>query len=402
MASWEIRLTGSPNGNYVGRFVAENLTLEILNSEDGGFTCELPLSATQTTNPSLGIPPSQIPYGFGPKRSDWEIWRGNTLVSAGILTSVNLNGDRDTLLLAGRDWIWYLKQRIYPFDPEEYVAGGWDKWPKQWPESKADDPVDIAVVVRALIKSLTVDPDTGAWLQGARPISYNVPLMGITTKYQILPGDSTTIFDHIQKLSQMKDGFEFDILPSSLEFKTWHPRRDSSYGFPEFILKVVDPGGSELMDVVEGYGQIIELDWTNEGPEGTFLIGLGSSGKRVGYTRTDPETLDQFGRFDLVHDYGDVARPEMIQNLLDDEQNLFPQRKLGVTLLNPEFLGTNFYTGGRPRNLIGKRVRVFKDFLPYRQIAADFRINSMRWTIDQSTNEQVELGLEMLYGAEGI
>lgn len=395
MASWEIRLTGTPGGNYVGRFIAENLTLDIVNSDEGGFTCELPLSATQTTNSLLGIPRS-TPNGFGPKRSDWEIWRGNKLISAGVLTSVNLNKDRDTILLAGSDWIWYLKQRIYPFDPEEYVAGGWDQWPKQWPETNADDPIDTGIIVQALIDSITKDPVTNGTIQGARQIVGKIPTLGQYTKYSILPGDTRTIFDHIQGLSTSHAGFEFDVLPASLEFKVWNPRRDSSYGYPIWQFLVGDPSTLSQTDL-EMWGQIIEFDWTNEGPDGTYLIGLATKDHRVGRVWTDPETLVKFSRLDLLYDYGELTNLDSILDRLQDQQDLYPQKKLSLSLLNPEFMPLSFYSGGYPRGLLGMRIRVTHDFVPYHKVDAYFRINSIRWTVDQSTNEQVDLGLEMLY-----
>lgn len=378
----------------MGRFVAENLSLDILNSEDGGFTCELPLSATQVGSTTLGIN-REWPNGFGPKRSDWELWRGGQLISSGILTSVNLNKDRDTILLAGRDWIWYLKQRVFPFNPQDYVAGGWVNWPMQWPATHADDPVDVSVIVRALIKSITIDPSTNGTIQGARPITYSVPTMYQTTKYSILPGDSTTIFDHIQTLSERNDGFEFDISPDDLEFRTWAPRRDSSYGSIEYAFSVYDPSIT-TEDTIEAFGQIVEFDWTNEGPDGTYLTGYGTKEHKVGRTWTDPETLIKFGRFDLVYDYGNLPNYASILHMLQGQQDLYPQKKITLTLLNPEFL-PNFYGYGRPRGLMGKRVRVTHDFAPYHKVDAYFRINSIRWQVDQSTNEVVDLGLEMLY-----
>jgi hypothetical protein len=73
LASWEVRFldADTPNKVYTGRFMAENLTYEIINSDDGGITCELPLSATQTDQPTVGI----IRDSFAPKRSHWELWR---------------------------------------------------------------------------------------------------------------------------------------------------------------------------------------------------------------------------------------------------------------------------------------------------------------------------------------
>jgi len=403
--------------------MAENLTYEIINSDDGGITCELPLSATRTDLPTVGITRDS----FAPKRSHWELWRtGSSGVAkelgSGIVTSVNLNKDRDTILMSGRDWLWYLKQRIYPFNPEAYVTFDpneahhyWDKWPKQWPEGTPGNtaPVDLTIIVRDLIRAMRVarpvDPQTGWPLSGipnpapgVPDITFNAPNTGVTSKYQIFPGDQTTIYDHINTLSERFDGFEFDIDPISLEFKMWSPRRDNSSGFPEYIIKVedlatFDPNIPAQQQILEGYGQIIEFDWTNDGPDGTYLLGLATRDHRVGRVWTDIDNVNEFGRLDLVYDYGSIKDTTSILQMLKDQNDLHPQKKLGITFLNPEFLVPSMYTGGRPRSLMGAMIFVLHDFTPYHKVNAYFRINQIGWVVDSSSNEKVTWGLEMIY-----
>lgn len=409
MASFELRFSDAVYGTFVASFEPLDLAFEIKNSEPGSFSCELPLGASQAGT-TVGIRRDS----FAPYRTDWQLWRTGSsgqpkIMSAGMLTSVNLNTDRDSILISGKDWLHYLQRRIYPFTPEDYVTfnpanpnGFWDKWPKRWPEVptfdpefKATNPVDLRVIVEELLLAMRSAVTQAGESIGQLPITFNNSNTGTTGTYEIYPGDSTTIFDHIKTLSEMKDGFEFDIHPISLEFRIWSPRRDPNDGVPIWWIR---RHPTDLTN--EQSGAIIDFDWTNDGPEGTYLIGLGTKEHKVGATWTDPQTLEKFRWMDKVYDYGELAPKDMILNKLKDQNDLWPQKKLGLTLLNPEFMSPSFYTGGRPRNLIGARVRVTHNFAPYHTVDAYFRINGIQWRIDENTNEEVALELEMVYEPE--
>jgi hypothetical protein len=432
LASFEIRFASvganGASGPYVGKYMAENVTFELNNSEEGGVGCEIPLSATQTDQPLLGI----VRDSFAPKRTDWELWRNGVILGSGILTSVNLNKDRDTILVSGKDWLWYLKQRIYPFNPVDFVTfnatnpqmyatsnlnvlNAPGNWPKRWPKGHKDktnplnNPYSVSEIVKDILRSMRTGvpidsnntPGPTSITAGTPPFVFNIPAIGTTTKYKIYPGDSTSIFDHIKKLSEATDGFEFDIFPLSLEFKLWWPRRDTS-AMPEYFISVqnmadFNPNTASGQAVLEAGGMIAEFDWTNDGPDGTYLLGLGTRGQRVGQVWTTLANVTEFRRLDLVYDFGELSNTAFLLQMLKDQNDLHPQKKLELTLWNPEFLSPSFYTGGRPRTLIGRRIRVTNDFAPYHQVVADFRINNIRLSTDQSTNESVALGLEMIY-----
>ena len=407
MADWYVRMIDRAQNIVVGEY-SINPTCEVRNSEPGGFTGEIALGQLKRSSVA-GIGRDE----FAPYRTNYELWRQSTgngvCVSDGMLASINLNKDRDTVLISGKDWIHYLQRRIYPFKPEGYIGFDadepemyWDAWPKQWPtmELGDQDPIDIALIVRDIIRSMnkgiaidhaTIDANVPiGYTLGAPHITQSVPLTGQTGKYKIYPGDQTTIFDHLTKLSEMTDkGFEFDILPLSHEFKLWCPRR-SLADEPPFY-------GFSPSDNEEG-GQITEFDWTNDGPEGTYLIGLGTrDATRVGAIWTDTDNVQEFGRLDRVFDFGALTIEEMIVQMLKDLDYLHPQKKLSLQLLNPEFLVPNFYTGGRPRNIIGTMIHAEHDFTPLHQVDAFFRINAINWDVDKSTNESVTLELEMHY-----
>lgn len=399
-------------------------TCEIRNSEPGGFTGEIALSQKRRGSEIQGIGRDE----FAPYRTDYQLWRSTpghpvagSLISSGILTSLNFNFNRDTALVAGKDWLHYLQRRIYPFDPELYISGGWIDWPRQWPDlmgthgpshytgvpDETPPPVDIGIILRELIQSMRFEPPNNLTLPSSGPIrttqwpndgvsltngvpriTQNIGLLGQETTYKIYPGDSTTIYDHIRKLSEQSEkGFEFDIHPLSLEFRVWSPRRDMQY----LQYFTISPTEYEID------GAISEFDWTNEGPEGTYLIGLGSGEYKTGAVWTDIDNVFEFWRMDKVYDFGKVSDPDMLLQLLKDQNDLHPQKKLQLGLWNPEHFVLNFYTNGRPRNLIGQRIRVNHDFAPLHQVDAYFRINAIKWSIDKSTNENVALELEMVY-----
>ena len=403
-----------------------NTEAELRNSEPGGFSGELALSHKWRGSTTRGITRDS----FAPYRTHYELYRqssGNGVcVSAGMLTSVNLNFNRDSVLIAGKDWLHYLERRIYPFDPELYKAGEWINWPRSWPDVKGaygpshyvanpsqtllnvgGPPIDVGIIIRELVQATQFDPPSGidpaafprspqwpgaadATLGRIRIISENVKDLDQETKYKIYPGDSTSIFEHLKKLSEQVDaGFEFDIHPLTRQFQVWNPRRNYGQALPYYVLH----GGHDI----DEDGQVIEFDWTNDGPEGTYLVGLAKKAHNVGKVWTTQDNLNEFGRYDKLYDFGEIPSDTMVLQLLKDQNDLHPQKRLHLALLNPEFLVPNFYTGGRPRALLGATVSAFQQFPPYHTVNADFRINAIKWNVDGSTNEDVALELEMVY-----
>ncbi len=417
MADWWIRLrefAEGANGNIVGEFSLMQPSAEIRNSEPGGFSGELALSHLWRGSTTRGIGRDS----FAPYRTHWELYRqssGNGKhIESGMLTSVNLNKDRDTILIAGRSWLHWLQRRIYPFNPVLYKNGGWTQWPRRWPDMKGaygpqyyknSDPIDLTIIVRQLVQSTQFEPPTEvdeatfpvtpAWPSGADPtvgrirITQSIPLMEEYGRYAIYPGDQTSIFDHIKKVSEQATmGFEFDIHPMTQEFQLWHPRRNANQGLLYYLFMA----GTEDVE-----GAITEFDWTNEGPEGTYLLGLAKKGKNVGNIWTTQDNLNEFGRYDKVYDFGEISEDTMILDLLKDQNDLHPQKKLQLAVLNPEYMTPNFYTGNRPRALLGASVGAMHNFRPYHTVNADFRINAIKWDVDTSGNENAALELEMVY-----
>jgi len=393
VADFNLRFKESATGNVVGQYRPDgDFSFSIRNSEVGDLQFEIALSTTGLTFEQ-----------FGPYRTDFELYRTGQsgdvkLLTEGMLTSTNLNNDRDSILVAGKDWLHYLERRVYPFDPVQYVAGNWRNWPQGWPHFasgrvKLGNPVEVKDIIEEMLAKMEavtlpalpggVDAGPG---MGQLGLIYNNKDTGQTTKYTIMPGDQTTIFEHIQKLSEQVNGFEFDILPGSREFKMWSPGRAQDN--PIYRLQLQGE---------EATGAIIDLDWTNDGPEGTFLVGLGTAEHRAGAVWYYRPSIEKYRWLDKVYDFGEMANTDLLFGMLKDQQDLFPQRKLGITLLNPEFLSPSFYTGGRPRGLIGQKIFVKAGFAPYWSVDSTYIVNAINWNVDASTNESVELELEIVY-----
>src|SRR4029078_9533119 len=119
------------------------------------ISCEIALGQTKRGS-TLGIRANE----FAPYAANFEMWRGNSLVTDGMVTSINLNKDRDTILVSGKDWKHYLQRRIYPFSPEDYITYAdatryacWDTWPKKWVQPDGQT-VTVNRMVRDLLLSM--------------------------------------------------------------------------------------------------------------------------------------------------------------------------------------------------------------------------------------------------------
>jgi len=370
MADWRIFFLDRGVSPF-GPFRPSGMSFSLVNSDEGPMSCEVPFSD-----------PELFRNAIGPYRTDYTIYRGSSIITGGIVTSLNMNKDRQTLMVGGFDWLHYLKRRIYPFDPELYLNGDWANWPKKW-GSGSSTGVDTGLIARSLITAMENTGHGAGIFAGTTPTGYD-------GRYKIFPGDPTTIFDHIRTLSEMgSDGFEFAISPTTGQFFIYPGGRDSNV--TQYTL---------TPSTDEENGAIIDFDWNNTGPRGTWTLGLGSGDKvrNLGSIKTDIESLEMFRQLDIVEDYGQVGSQDMLdkKTAFDGSTNLGPERTLAISILNPAFLSRNFYTGGRPRSLIGNRIRVIYPFYGYRTVNAWWIVNAINFNILESGNEEIGLELEMI------
>jgi len=365
------------------------LNWSIANSEKGEMTCELPLGMEQYDGTPIRRD-SIVPW-----HTDWYLYRGNTLRESGIVTSINLTDDRDSVLVAGMNWLGYLEHRTFPFDPEAYVNDrDWESWPKQWGVGAATG-VDLTVIVEGILEFM-VNANVGsvAGPFNTPPFIFANPGTGQTGRYKILPADESTILDHIKKIAENSEGFEFDVLPHNLEFKIYSPHRDQ--GSPVYRFRKGDPE-NPLNNLAND--RLVELDWTNEGPLATVttVLGTGSSIKR-GVIRTDLESVIRYRWTDRIGQVGQIASQAALEQAAQGHQfeDRFPRKRASFAIHDPELLSPNFWTGGRPRSLVGNRVRVVHPFTSFHTVNADYRVMKLNISVDNHGNEKVSFEAEMI------
>ena len=360
----------------------------IKNSEKGEMTCELPLGMNEYDGSPLQRD------GIVPWHTDWYLYRGNTLRDAGIVTSINLTDERDSVLVAGMNWLGYLEHRVYPFDPEQYVnQRDWANWPKKWGVGgtlESGSGVDVRTIVQDILRAMvnaTIETPGGGVVAGpfnTPPFIFSNPALGMDGRYKILPGDETTIFDHIKKLSENSDGFEFDVLPHNLEFKMY---RNRDQGTPVYRFDTVSNKKNT---------RLIELDWTNEGPLATVTILIGGT-PTLGLAKTDLESVIRYRWTDRVVQAGQITSRAMLEKAAEGEQfeDRFPRKRAAFAGHDPELWTPNFWTGGRPRSLLGNRVRVKHDF-GWHMVNADYKVMGLNIDVDEHGNEKVSFEVEMI------
>lgn len=376
-------------GAPLGDWRPQNLHLELVNSDTGPFTFELALGDPFLTRDRVGVP----------WKNSATIYRvatngASNVVTGGPVTGRNLNDERDTLLISCADWIEYFKRRIYPFSQDYLLYNEWENWPKQWPvptaPSEPSNPdVDLKDIVQDILQAMMdEDPDN------APPLVWANSLTGKTGRYKIYPGDRTTIYDHLKSISQQgpRYGFEFDVNPMTLEFRMFYPDRDGNVPVYDFRVSL-NPNT----------GEISAVDWTDEGPKANWTLGLGQGTdkgiKLAGVDSFDPAGgIREFWRTDQVVDFGNVPNQTIINAKTSREGFLarFQQKKLRLELATPEVLTPNFWTGGRPRSLVGNRIRFRHDF-GYHMIDANYKIQRITIDVDNDGNDQVVFELEQIY-----
>lgn len=357
-----------------GSFEIVDPQVTLKHKDISAFTCEIPLSDPNLTADLLG-----------PKATNFVLWRNDTQILEGEVTENDLAGERDTLLLEHQDWLFYLSERIFPFH-YPFLIGDYNENPANWPKKWTT--TDLTTIVTKILQAMMDDDaDTPEFF-------LNNSLTGVTTNYQIDPGDETSVLDHIRKLAEQDTGFDYycrQPVGQAIRFHMEAPNKDN---------------GEVIYTITRDVGEIGDgLEWKNTGPDSTWLLGLGSGSMNKSRAAEDTyaPSRAQYYRRDKVVDFGEIRNYQMLQRLTASEgkKQRFPQKTINLPITVDTAQLPNFWASdlGRPYSLLGRRIHVGPMlFRNYHTIDADFKILDMTIEPDSDGNDYVTFGLDMING----
>lgn len=368
MAKWFVRYLDHDWDRIVDLDTIDPVVV-LKHKEPSTFTCEIALGHLQ------GVPTQKAKRDIiDGKLTDFELWRGSTLILDGELREVNLNFNRDTLLCQHADYLQYLDERIYPF----HYPFTFGDWPKKWVSE------DLTLIVEEILQAM-MDEDTHV-----PPFVFSNSNTGVSTNYQIDAGDGTTILAHIKELASRDDGFDYRAR-----------KEGSNVRFRMFAPKVDD--GAPVYTITKDVGQITDLDFTRKGPASTWLLGRGTLGANKGsraHEVLSTAARDAYRRRDAVVDFSHVRNATALEKIATAEakNQRRIQRDISVTVLvNTDHLpGFWSATENRPYSLLGRRIKVEGvNFHPFHTVEEDFKILDLTINIDSDGNEWASFGLTL-------
>lgn len=269
-------------GAILGEFRPVNLEFTLRNNEPEDISYDIPLAA-----------PGRV-WGFvGPKRTTFELWLGNHNILSGIHSFVNSRRGEEVFHVQGKGWLWYLDNRHYPFNgavPYEFLHG------------TATDQAGLAYQIYADPATIITDLLD---ITLARPHSvdftYSLSPVGWKQGFRIELADTTSLFQHINQMSQAEPGsFDFGVR-TNREFWITSP-----HVFPDAARD--DPSACVwVLDHFIHPEDLIESEFENNGPLGTHIVGLGagtSSQLALSYGWDFEQNI--FKRWDMSVDFPDV------------------------------------------------------------------------------------------------
>lgn len=348
---------------------------------------------------------------FAPYRTDWrlqmsELGGAFQSIHAGIITNVGLKARQDTVQIAGRDWLEWLDQSVWfdaytidfnpanlqnlsqefnkgfkdaDFDVDGFLDGfAYYVWAGELgatQESVLTDIVNISKVGTDFV-NLTLSFEGFGFLE-------QVP------SYQILIHDEGTYLDHLKSLAASGEPYGFDFYVEwNKVLRFFGPRKQvGASPSPVWTLNTENV----VIDTVP------DFEWQNNGPLGTYILGLGPGQPAIWKIKHDQDSEDLFRRWLRLPRVGDLYQQSAgdVQYATTGLQYIFPHRDLKLSIypdvVNPTDPGDGFL------NHVGDVVRFRWPILPYHTINAFFWITQQDYHGDSAGNWVCDLGLQQIY-----
>lgn len=350
---------------------------------------------------------------FAPYRTDWRLqqkvgtgsWES---IAAGIHVPVNIHSDEDAVNVAGKDWAHWLEQPVW-FDYYDFNwsqaglvhatrkddiiedtndAGGWTPGANNIYSGKAVLAFMPGAIQAAMINELVDNTKRGTDYVNISTVFTGTAGSGtlVLDSYVIFFQDQSTVLQHINNVAALDNPYGFDwTMNANKQMEFFGPRK--------VVAQAPTPIWTITKDSILEQ-PIIDLDWTNNGPLGTHIVGLSRGSPSLWWYKKDQDSIDKFREWLKIEKVGDsyIKGPDM-RYAVNGLQYIHPQKDITITIL-PEVVDP--FEGFK--NHVGDVVRVKWDFPPHHEVNAYYWITGQRFHGDAPGNYMCDLALQQIYG----
>lgn len=330
---------------------------------------------------------------FRPKINDFALTLDGFPILTGIVDGVNFRSELGTVEMTGKDYLYWLDQP-WPFpgyteftnvadlvasaDPEDFT--------KQWAAASGASVEDVVSDLITPLLDGGYSPDTPGI-----SLAFNGSAFAQDLDWSVFYGDSVSVLDHVRAISDAYDPMGFDFwMEADGTLRLEGPR-------------LIDP---EAVTPIYGFydaSNIVEIDWTNNGPMTTDILGFGSGAGNVRgfYRKTDVDNVNQFRRWRSIVNFQspatDLTSDNILSNLVEAGEFLEPQKELKLTV-RPDFIdGGAGETFDGFLNHLGEAVDVDYTMPGYHRIDAYFYVVGQTYRTEDGSNFLLDYTLAQVY-----
>jgi hypothetical protein len=335
----------------------------------------------------------------GPYRTYYRLRYGNIVIQAGPIVSANTVKGTDFTSIAGKTWEHMLERWQYPFDGRPTHVNDY----QYLNTFDGDELTGSGVVTPPGLVYQANNRDVIRIFGDLFSQTMNVPeriifditalatLSGITTNYQFTLADNTKLFQIVDDLSNIGQGFDWWI---SHDMKVlWaSPYRFGNNAAP--VISFTFDGSTEAATPDD-------LQFTNNGPTCTHITGSGAgfaTSTQLAATYGEPASQLLYTRLDENYDFGDVRNRDELDAKTHKQFSidLNPQHDIPMTV-NPRRI-SGFWSTFRK----GKAIYINYDLIAH-MIDSAHQLVSYQATVSSERLAQVSFTLKQIYAtAPGV
>jgi hypothetical protein len=366
MALWQVRHF-SHSGDLLHTINPENLRFSLNHNDPHDIAYEVSMD-----NPVIDEENTGEGDFIGAWQQDWRLLRDGTPIQgmSGPITSVHMAEGEEAVQITGKSWLEYLDRRHFPWDTDLSDI-------TEIPMFRAFDK-DVTDIIKDIIQATMARPNSLAIdttdLDSRTTFRENLRIEFV---------DTESILSKIKQLAEGEPGFDFEMTWGK-HFKLYYPEFSDPTNI-EFISITAEP--PTLTTTNAAY----DVDWTDNGPQGTHLLALGSGlAYRMAIALGSDDGQETFRRLDFTMDFGDVPKKAKLSRLAKGalRAGVRPQREVPIKII-PEQIH-DFWTRVRPGSYFVNRT----DLIAH-QVTGTKKIIGIECEVTNEGEELVELHSEL-------